>query len=117
MAIRKTSAIRHISYEELDEMLRRLAERVLSSGKNVSSVSPASDEDAPIAAILSRFLNVPLTYSGVRVGLYSELLPEICLFKIIYDSDFYNNHDITYLEVIEAEEDKTYQKITMPWRK
>lgn len=116
MSIRKQSAIRHLSYEELDLLVRNLAEQIKVKGIRVVGIQPKSVEDVVPSYLLANFLQVPYG-NGSVFSLYSDYVSDFCLFKLIYDSDHYNKDIKAHVEEIEVENDHSYQKVTMPWRK
>lgn len=109
----KQSKIRHISYLELDGMLRDLAERVRGS---VKGIKPQTSRDYIPAALLANFLNVPLG-QGTEFSIYSDATTEICLFKKEYESEHYNRTVKHYIDIVQVEVDGNYQKITFEWEK
>ena len=118
MAVRKTSAVRHLSYEEIDTMVRTIVERVRTMGMKIEGIEPKDREDTVVAAMIAENLNVPLgVNTGTTFSTYSHYGADICLFKLIYNSDHYNRDIKIHVEEIMVEDDQTYQQVTMPWRK
>ena len=118
MALRTTSAVRHLSYEEIDSMVRTIVERVRSMGMKIEGIEPKDRADVVVAAMIADRLGVPLgVNTGTMFSTYSHYGADICLFKLIYDSDHYNRDIKIHVEEIVAESDHSYQTVTMPWRK
>ena len=84
----KQSAIRHISYTELDAMLRELAYRARGT---VQGIKPQTQRDEVPAALLAHFLKVPYG-KGTEFSIFSDATTDICLFKKEYDSEHYNRN-------------------------
>ena len=117
MGLRKESAVRHVSYEELDMMLRNLVEMIRGQGIIVKGIQPRNRDDLPAAAILADMLNVPFDMKGHMFSIYSEYDEDFCLFRKRYESEHYNKRTKIFAEDIHVEDDHSHTKVTMPWRK
>ena len=117
MATRKETAVRHLSYEEMDMMLRELAEQIRYKGIKVTSIAPKDEEDYVCAAILAAFLGVKVRQGDRVFGLYSEYGVDFCLFNKKYDSDHYNTDTQCYVDTVEVDNEMRYTKVTLPWIK
>ena len=113
----KRTSIRHLSYPELEQMLRSLGEQLLSSG--CKSIYYSSKDDLAITALLSEMTGLLISDSkeSLRFGLTSEVDTDICLFKKNYISEHYNRTVKYYVEDLYQEDDESFAKITLPWRK
>lgn len=118
MSLHKNTSLRHLSYEELDSLLRRLAVEIIDKGE-CKGLQCISKNDMVITAMLSEFTGIPLDYNSRswKVGLVSEIDTDVCVFRKIYNSDHYNRTVKCHVEDIYQEEDESFQKITLPWRK
>ena len=117
MAIRKETAIRHLSYEEMDMMLRELAEQIRSKGIKVTSISPKDQDDYVGATILASLLGVKVGPGHRVFGLYSEHGIDFCLFHKIYENDVYNRDTKCYVDTVTVDPEMKYTRITLPWIK
>ena len=116
MGLRKQSAVRHLSYQELDMMMRSLSDSIRSTVP-VSSLTPNTPADAAIVHLLAEMMNLPVSTSGTRVSFYSEMGTDFCFFKLNFPSEHYNRDVKGHIEEIEVNDDKTHQKVTLPWKK
>lgn len=118
MSLHKNSALKHLSYQEIDSMLRDLAERIHSKG-GCTSLQPVSKSDLVITALLSEFSGIPIDYNSKswKVGLTSEIDTDVCIFRKNYISGHYNRTVKCYVDDLYQEEDESFTKITVPWRK
>jgi hypothetical protein len=116
MGLRKQSAVRHLSYQELDGMLRALSEQIRSRTR-VTSLTPNTPNDTTVVHLLADMMQLPVTDSGTRVSFYSQVGSEFCFFKLNFTSDLYNREVKGYIDEIEVNDDQTYQKVTLPWKK
>lgn len=117
MAIRKETAIRHLSYEEMDMMLREVAEQIRSKGIKVASIAPKEQEDYVGAAILASFLGVKVGPGDKVFGLYSDHMVDFCLFHKIYENDIYNKDTKCYADTVYVDPEMKHTRITLPWMK
>ena len=115
--LRPKSVIRHISFIEFNQMMNSLAETVRSSGLKVQGLTPIDKRDLVPAALLAYKLDVPINNNSTTFSIYSDSLPNICMFKKTYESDHYNVDSKAYLEEIDVEEDGYHQKIVFEWEK
>lgn len=114
--LRPNSIIRHISYVEFMQMLNALADRLTS--ENIKALTPIDPyEDLIPCAHLAYKLGVPLTTGGKTFSIYSDQMPDICMFKKVHESEHYNNSNENYLEEIPVESDGYHQKIKFEWDK
>jgi hypothetical protein len=119
MSLHRNTSLRHLSYEELDSLLRRLADSVLNKG-NCTGLQCVSKDDMVLTALLSEFTGIPIEYNSKswKVGLVSEIDTDICVFRKNYNSNHYNRTVKCYVEdLFQEEEDDSFTKITLPWRK
>lgn len=117
MAISKQTAVRHLSYEEMDMMLRELAEQIRSKGIKVTSISPRDQNDYVATTILAHFLGANVGAGGYKFSLYSEADVDFCLFNKNYDSNFYNSITKCYVDTINVDNEMRHTRITLPWMK
>ena len=114
---RKQSQVRHISWEELDEMIRSLAGVINRTKYNAVCAADPSQDSIP-AAMLAVNTGLPLQANGDLVfSVYSDFQVKACLFKKNYSSEHYNNENVKYLEDLEVDEEGKFQTITFPWQK
>ena len=117
MSVSKETAIRHLSYEEMDLMLRQLAEQIRSKGIKVKSIKPIDQQDYVCAAILAHFLGVPVSDTGSKFSLFSDYDVDFCLFNKIYSNEIYNSQTKVYIDTVTVNEEMKHTKVTLPWIK
>ena len=115
---RNHSAVRHLSYEQLDTMLRGLAETMKATGKQYT-LMPTNASENVITHLLSEFTGYPVESfpNSLSVSLVSDALTDVCLFKKNYISPLMDKQIKFYVDEIFQEEDETFMKITLPWKK
>ena len=119
---RTQSQVRHLSWEELNEMIASLANQIKFAEK-VECVNFLYKDDTILAALLALHLGLPLHTSVdtkksgcLKFSTYSETNVDCCLFRKKHFVEHYN-HDVKYfIEEIEVEEDGYMTKTTMPWK-
>ena len=115
--LRPKSMIKHVSFVEFTQMINVLAYRVESSGLNIKGIHPLTIDDMIPAAHLAYKLNVPILDNTTKFSIYSDSLPDICMFKKNYESDLYNNDKSIYLETVDVSQDGYHQKVVFEWMK
>lgn len=110
---RKQSQVRHISYQELDAMLRELAYQL--HGK-VQGIKPQTTRDEVPAALLASIMKVPFG-KGTEFSIFSDATPEICLFKKEYESEHYNRSVNYCIDTIYVDHEGKFQNVVFEWEK
>lgn len=114
--LRKQSAVRLISWEELETMVRSLGTMIMAR-ERPSSITYRSEDDAIPAFMLAKFLNVSVNGSGKLFSVNDDLMPDYSFFAKKYQSSFYNKNTKFYLEELEVTENGDVQQIRFPWDK
>lgn len=115
--LRDTTAIRHLSYEEMDTSLRDLAERVRSQIQ-IDSLAPTDDQSTIACALLCNFIGIPMDMNSTnKFAIYSDRQPEVCMFKKKYETEHYNNRRMVFLEEVEVDTQGHFTRVTFPWKK
>ena len=117
MATHKATAVRHLSYEQLDMLLRSLAESVASDTTIASLWHSGNSDDIIMVHLLSTFSEKPIDPQGTRFSLFGDITTPICLFRKIHTSSLYNKSVKHYIEDIYQEDDESFMRITLPWKK
>ena len=117
MAVQRETAVRHLSYEEMDLMLRDLAEQIKSKGVKVTSIAPKDQNDYVATTILAHHLGANVGFHGHKFGLYSEVDVDFCLFHKIYDNEVYNKTTKFYVDTVTVDQEMKHTRITLPWMK
>lgn len=117
MGLSRNTAVRHLSYEEIDAMLRNLSQQILSH--RCTALYPVSVSDTVLTAMLSEISGIPIVQSADawKFGLLSEVDTNVCLFKKNYNSEHFNRTVKCYVEDLYQEDDESFAKITVPWRR
>ena len=115
---RNHTSVRHLSYEELDTMMRGLAETMKATGKYYT-LWPTNASEGVLTHLLSEYAGYPVDNSkdSLRVSLVSEASSNVCLFKKNHVSPLMDKQIKFYADEIFQEDDETFMKITLPWRK
>lgn len=114
---RTQSQVRHLSWEELDSMMRGLAAQISSSEK-VVGINPVSIDDTLLASLLANHLKVDIKVEGgLKMSLYSEPFTDICLFKKIHVDDVFDSSVRYFVETVDVDEEGNFTLYTLPWKK
>lgn len=113
--LRRQSAVRHISFVELNEMLNGFS-KVLQR-YHINSIKPLEIEDQIPAAMLAEKLGVRIAENGKSFSVYGDKVPDICLFNKKHPENHFNNNMSISYEDIEMDVDNDYQKVVFEWNK
>ena len=116
MALRKQTAVRHVSWEELMDMCDSIAGQ-LRFGPRVNSIWPIDERSEIPARIIAYKLNVPIDKNGLTFGITSERMPTACFFQLETQNEYFMNKSKTKIETIPVDIEGEFQRATMPWEK
>ena len=117
MSIRKQTAVRHISWEELSDMCNSIAGQ-LRFGPTVYGICPIDARSTIPAFMIAHKLGVHMVQSGgVLFGITSERRPEACFFHLEHQSEHFTSPTKYRIETLEIDIEGEFQKVTMPWEK
>ena len=116
MSIRKYSAVRHISWAELEEMTNSIAGQ-LRFGPRVQIITPIDDRAAIPSHMIAYKLGAKVATGGTTFGITSELKPHACFFQLEYENEFFMKKAECRIETIPVDIEGEYQRFTMPWEK
>ena len=111
--LRKNSATRFVSWQELEEMILALSQEM-----QFSDVWP-NDTYSQIPAIMLKYrVDGDIHIKGKRFDVFSGRNIDVCLFKMFYeDESKYEKYDGLFYEEIIVPIDETPPRIIMPWEK
>ena len=116
MAIRKHTALSHVSWEELTDMCNSIAGQ-LRFGKPVQVITPVDDRSAIPAHMIAHKLRCKVGPGGLTFGITSELMPKACFYQFETEKEFFNQNIKTRIRSIPVDIEGEHERFTMPWEK
>lgn len=104
-----------LSYEEVDQMCRKLAARIEAEGQRSLHITYHQQQDMPAAALLAFYLGSTISPDGKRFSIVSSPIVDFAFYDKRHESQEFDTKCIYVDEIFEEHE--KFPSISVPWVK